>query len=73
MTYVVAYEFSFHIMTFVSDHMPLSPSTAVYIPIDVCCTYVSTSYIPSTSSTSRVSSGYGDGTSGILAGRRCEL
>ena len=51
----------------------LSPSTAVYIPIDVFCTYVSTSYIRSTSSTSRLSSGYGDGTAGILAGRRCEL
>jgi hypothetical protein len=38
----------------------LSPSTAVYIPIDACCTYVSTSYIPSTSSTTRVASGYGD-------------
>jgi hypothetical protein len=38
----------------------LSPSTAVYIPFDACCTYVSTSYIPSTSSTFRVASGYGD-------------
>ena len=54
-------------------NVKLSPSTAVYIPIDVFCTYVSTSYIRSTSSTSRLSSGYGDGTSGILAGRRCEL
>jgi hypothetical protein len=51
----------------------LSPSTAVYIPIDAFCTYVSTSYIRSTSSTSRLSSGYGDGTAGILAGRRYEL
>jgi hypothetical protein len=25
-TYVVAYEFAFHIMTFVSDHMPLGRS-----------------------------------------------
>ena len=26
MTYVVAYDFAFHIMTFVSDHMPLGRS-----------------------------------------------
>ena len=51
----------------------LSPSTAVYIPIDVFCTYVSTSYIRSTSSTTRVASGYGDGTAGMLAGRRYGL
>jgi hypothetical protein len=25
-TYVVAYDFAFHIMTFVSDHMPLGRS-----------------------------------------------
>jgi hypothetical protein len=51
----------------------LSPSTAVYIPFDVFYTYFSTSYIRSTSSTSRLSSGYGDGTAGMLAGRRCGL
>jgi hypothetical protein len=53
--------------------MNLSPSTAVYIPFDVCCTYVSTSSIPSTSSTSRVAAGYGDGTADMLAGRRYGL
>jgi hypothetical protein len=48
----------------------LSPSTAVYIPFDAFYTYFSTSYIPSTSSTSRVSSGYGDWTAGMVSGRR---
>jgi hypothetical protein len=51
----------------------LSPSTALYIPFDVCCTYVSTSHIRSTSCTSRVASGYGDGTPSMVAGRRYEM
>jgi hypothetical protein len=51
----------------------LSPSTALYIPFDVCCTYVSTSHIRCTSFTSRVAPGYGDGTPGMLAGRRYGL
>jgi hypothetical protein len=40
---------------------------------DACCTYVSTSHIRLTSLTSRVASGYGDGTPGMLAGRRYGL
>jgi hypothetical protein len=46
----------------------LSPSTALYIPFDVCCTYVSTSHIRCTSCTSRVASGYGDGTPSMVDG-----
>jgi hypothetical protein len=53
----------------------LSPSTALYayIPFDVFYTYFSTSHIRCTSFTSRVASGYGDGTPGMLAGRRYGL